>query len=88
MSRVYGRSYFVYVLWTASARKFCIGVSEDPAARLLQHNPSVSKRMDRWQPECSVAILLMWRTGKDERCQVDQDSQTDQRSRYEGKQDE
>ena len=88
MSHVSGRVYFVYVLWSVSAGKFYIGISEDPAARLQQHNSGVSKLMDRWKQERSVAILLMWRSGKHERHQVDQDSHADQCSRHEGEQDE
>jgi len=50
MSRVSGKPYFVYVLWSASARKFYVGISEDPAARLLQHNSRVSKWTARHMP--------------------------------------
>jgi predicted GIY-YIG superfamily endonuclease len=46
MSRVSGKTYFLYVLWLASVRKFYIGISEDAASRLLQHNSGVSK----WSP--------------------------------------
>ena len=42
MSLVSGKAYFVYVLWSASAGKFYIGMSEDPETRLLQHNSGVS----------------------------------------------
>ena len=31
MSRVSGKAYFVYVLWSASGRKFYIGIREDVA---------------------------------------------------------
>ena len=40
MSRVSGKCYFVYVLWSASGKCFYIGVSEDPVHRLEQHNQS------------------------------------------------
>ena len=50
MSRVSGKAYFVYVLWSASARKFYIGISEDPTVRLLQHNSGVSKWTARHAP--------------------------------------
>ncbi len=43
MSRVSGKPYSVYILWSASARKFYIGISEDSAARLLRHNSGASK---------------------------------------------
>ena len=38
MSRVSGKPYFVYVLWSPSGRRFYIGISEDPENRLEQHN--------------------------------------------------
>ena len=38
MSRVTGKPYFVYVLWSASGRRFYIGISEAPDQRLHQHN--------------------------------------------------
>ena len=50
MSRVSGKPYFTYVLWSASAGKFYIGISEDPAARLVQHNTGVSKWTARHMP--------------------------------------
>ena len=50
MSRVSGKAYFVYVLWSASGRKFYIGISEDPAARLLQHNSGISRWTARHLP--------------------------------------
>ncbi len=40
MSRVSGKPYFVYVLWSASGSRFYIGVSENPRRRLQQHNLS------------------------------------------------
>ena len=42
MSRVSGKPYFVYVLWSLSGHRFYIGISEDPRVRLLQHNSGVS----------------------------------------------
>jgi putative endonuclease len=50
MSPVSGKPYFVYILWSASARKFYIGISEGPAARLMQHNSGVSKWTARHAP--------------------------------------
>jgi putative endonuclease len=52
MSRVSGKPYFVYVLWSSSASRFYIGISEDPDARLLQHNAGDSKwtsKYDSWE---------------------------------------
>ena len=40
MSRVSGKPYFVYVLWSESGKRFYIGISEDPSHRLVQHNSS------------------------------------------------
>jgi putative endonuclease len=50
MSRVSSKDYFVYILWSKPARKFYIGISEDPAARLAQHNSGVSKWTARLVP--------------------------------------
>jgi putative endonuclease len=38
MSRVSGKSYFTYVLWSACARRFYVGITVNPARRLAQHN--------------------------------------------------
>ncbi|MGK2855799.1 MAG: GIY-YIG nuclease family protein [Thermoanaerobaculia bacterium] len=38
MSRVSDKPYFVYVLWSESGGRFYVGISEDPASRLEQHN--------------------------------------------------
>ena len=40
MSRVSAKAYHVYVLWSPSARRFYIGLSENPQGRLAQHNHS------------------------------------------------
>jgi putative endonuclease len=50
MSRVTGKPYFVYVLWSVSASRFYIGVSENVDARLLQHNAGVSQWTARYTP--------------------------------------
>jgi putative endonuclease len=51
MSRVSDRTYFVYVLWSQSARRFYIGVSEDPSVRLAQHNSEAGKHWTkRYRP--------------------------------------
>ena len=42
MSRVADRPYFLYVLWSETARRFYIGISEDPDQRLAQHNSGES----------------------------------------------
>ena len=38
MSRVSGKPYYVYVLWSDCGHRFYIGVSENPEKRLQQHN--------------------------------------------------
>src|SRR5579859_1335259 len=40
MSRVTGKPFYVYVLWSSSGARFYIGISEDPEKRLNQHNLS------------------------------------------------
>ncbi len=50
MSRVSGKPYFVYVLWSASARRFYIGISENPAKRVEQHNRSQRGWSARYAP--------------------------------------
>ena len=50
MSRVSGKPYFVYILWSVSGHCFYIGISEDPAVRLLQHNAGGSKWTARHIP--------------------------------------
>jgi len=52
MSRVSGKPYFLYVLWSHSGRRFYIGISQAPANRLEQHNSgrfaSWTKRYRPW----------------------------------------
>jgi putative endonuclease len=43
MSRVSGKPYFVYVLWSESGKCFYTGIAEDPQHRLGQHNDSALK---------------------------------------------
>ena len=51
MSRVSTRPYFVYVLWSASARRFYVGISEAPGDRLEQHNSGeFSSWTNRYRP--------------------------------------
>jgi|SRR5258708_2679685 len=50
MSRVSGKPYFVYVLWSDSAHRFYIGISEDPVIRLDQHNSGQHGWTSRLRP--------------------------------------
>jgi putative endonuclease len=47
MSRVSGRPYFLYVIWSSSARRLYIGITEDPEKRVIQHNAGKSKWTSR-----------------------------------------
>ena len=38
MSRLFGKPYFVYILWSPTAQRFYIGISEDPDQHPRQHN--------------------------------------------------
>ena len=38
MSRVSGKAYSIYVLWSASSNRFYIGISDSPGVRVEQHN--------------------------------------------------
>jgi putative endonuclease len=38
VSRVSGKPYFVYVLWSPSGRVFYVGISDDVGVRVAQHN--------------------------------------------------
>ena len=44
MSRVSGKAYYVCVLWSPRARRFYIGLSENPQQRLAQHNEGARGR--------------------------------------------
>jgi putative endonuclease len=50
MSRVSGKPYFVYVLWSPAARRFYTGISEDPEQRLQRHNDGQSFWTARYRP--------------------------------------
>jgi hypothetical protein len=50
MSRVSGKPYNVYVLWSPRARRFYIGLSENPQRRLAQHNQSGGGWTNRHAP--------------------------------------
>jgi putative endonuclease len=44
------KPYFVYVLWSAGASRFYIGLSEDPVKRLQQHNQARTGWTARYRP--------------------------------------
>ena len=48
----------MYVLWSASARKFYIGISEDPTVRLLQHISGVLRLYDKKTLEMQATAEL------------------------------
>ena len=50
MSRVSGKPYFVYVLWSERGRRFYIGISEDAPRRLHQHNHAPTGWTARFRP--------------------------------------
>ena len=50
MSRVSGKPYSVYVLWSSAGRRFYIGISERVAHRLEQHNNGLSRWTSRYCP--------------------------------------
>jgi putative endonuclease len=50
MSRVSGKPYFIYVLWSPAGCRFYIGISEDPVKRLQQHNQSGRGWSARYAP--------------------------------------
>ncbi len=50
MSRVSGKPYFLYILWSQLGRRFYIGISENPKRRLHQHNQGVSAWTARHRP--------------------------------------
>jgi putative endonuclease len=50
MSRVSNKPYFLYILWSVSAFRFYIGISEDPSLRLTKHNTGLSKWTAKYMP--------------------------------------
>jgi predicted GIY-YIG superfamily endonuclease len=50
MSRVSGKSHFVYVLWSRSGHRFYTGISEHPQHRTDQHNQGISNWTARYRP--------------------------------------
>jgi putative endonuclease len=50
VSRVAGKPYFTYILWSSSGQRFYIGISEDPSHRLNQHNQGISCWTARYRP--------------------------------------
>ena len=60
MSRVSGKAYHVYILWSSRARCFYIGISENPQRRLAQHNNATRGWTARHAP---------WQLVYSERCE-------------------
>lgn len=58
MSRVSGKPYCTYILWSESIGRFYIGVSEDPHHRLKQHNESGRGWAARYRPW--VLVYELW----------------------------
>ena len=50
VSRVAGKPYFTYILWSPSGQRFYVGISEDPSRRLDQHNQGISRWTARYRP--------------------------------------
>ena len=50
MSRVTGKHNVLYDLWSVSASRFNVGISENADARLLQQNAGVSQWTARYTP--------------------------------------
>ena len=50
MSRVSGKPYFVYVLWSRTGHRFYTGISKDPQRRTDPHNHGVSNWTARYRP--------------------------------------
>jgi len=50
VSRISNKRYFLYVLWSASARRFYVGISEAPLKRLDQHNSGRASWTKRYRP--------------------------------------
>jgi predicted GIY-YIG superfamily endonuclease len=50
MSRVSGKPYFVYILWSENGCRFYIGISEDVNHRVAQHNQGLSRWTARYTP--------------------------------------
>jgi predicted GIY-YIG superfamily endonuclease len=44
------KRYFIYVLWSPIGRRFYIGITEDIAHRLEQHNEGLSRWTARYRP--------------------------------------
>ena len=56
MSRVSDKPYFVYVLYSASGKRFYIGISDDASLRLEQHNQGISRWTSRHRPWTLVQV--------------------------------
>ncbi len=66
MSHVTGRPYFVYILWSESAQRFYIGISENPRYCLEQHNQGVSSWTAWYPPWGLVQVERYEITGRHE----------------------
>jgi predicted GIY-YIG superfamily endonuclease len=62
MSRVAGKPYFVYVLWSQCGRCFYIGISEDPEHRQQRHNGSENRG---WTARHRPWELVYWEKCED-----------------------
>ena len=58
--KAYSRSifmpYYTYILWSTTARRFYIGVTEDVSKRLSDHNSGISK----WTKRYAGSWELVW----------------------------
>ncbi len=50
MSRVTGKTYVVYVLWSERSHRFYIGINDNPQKRLDQHNRARKSCTSRRRP--------------------------------------
>jgi predicted GIY-YIG superfamily endonuclease len=67
MSRVDGKPYFLYVLWSPSSRRFYIGISEDPDQRLTQHNAADARGWTRGHQPWSLVHVERYESYDDAR---------------------
>ena len=57
MSLATRKPYHVYILWSGVGRQFYIGIADDVAHRLTQHNTGESK----WTKRYAGSWTLVWR---------------------------
>ncbi len=50
MSRLTGKRYFLYILWSQSSHRFYIGITENVEKRFKQHNDGISKWTAKFRP--------------------------------------